>query len=294
MKSIPLEARLIAAAIYFIAAPFIGGLLSGVDRVISARMQGRKGPSIFQGFYDIVKLFSKQRNCVNKIQVMYLGSFLFFIIFTGALFFAGCDLLMIFFSLTTANIFLAVAAASTNSPYATMGAQRELLQMLAYEPMTLLTAVGFYVATGTFKSAEMLTQIDLPAIVSLPGVFVGFLFILVIKLRKHPYDLSTSHHAHQEVVKGISTEFSGPVYALMELSHWYENVFLMGIVSMFFINNNPWSILWSIAASVIVYLVMILVDNTNARMKWDNMLKNTWIATMVLGALNIFILHIFK
>ena len=58
MKSIPLEARLIAAAIYFIAAPFIGGLLSGVDRVISARMQGRKGPSIFQGFYDIVKLLS--------------------------------------------------------------------------------------------------------------------------------------------------------------------------------------------------------------------------------------------
>lgn len=293
MATLPISVRVICAVAYVLFAPVVGGLLAGIDRIISARMQGRKGPKILQAFWDVKKLFNKAKFSVNKIQIVYLGSFMFFVIFTGAMFFAGCDLLMVFFSLTTANIFLVAAAASTNSPYSTMGAQRELMQMLAYEPMTLLTAVGFYIATDTFKGAEIIAGTSVPAVVKLPGVFVGFLFILVIKLRKHPYDLSTSHHAHQEMVKGIATEFSGPVYALMEISHWYENIFLMGIVSLFFVTNNPWSILWSLGASAVVYFIMILVDNTNARMKWNNMFKNTWIATLILGVLNVFALQVF-
>lgn len=133
---------------------------------------------------------------------------------------------------------------------------------------------------------------NLPAIITLPGVFVGFVFILTIKLRKHPFDLATSHHAHQEMVKGITTEFSGEMFGLVEIAHWYENVFLMGVVALFFLNANWWTIFIALVAVSITYFVLILVDNTNARMKWKTMFKNSWITTIIIGALNVFILEV--
>lgn len=278
---------------YIVLAPVVGCIMSGVDRKITARMQGRQGPPILQPLYDVLKLLKKETVVVNHVQVFYLITFLVFVIFTGCLFFGGFDLLMVFFALTTANLFLILAATSSHSPYANMGANREMMQMLAYEPMVLLTAVGFYLATGTFKINEIVTSDALPPIVTLPGVFIGFVFILTIKLRKHPFDLATSHHAHQEMVKGITTEFSGEMFAIVEISHWYENVFLMGVIALFFLNANWWTILIALAAISITYFVLILVDNTNARMKWKHMFRNSWFATIVIGALNVFILEIF-
>lgn len=282
--------HIISAVLYLLLAPFIGGFTAGTDRIITARMQGRRGPSVFQPFYDIRKLFSKETVSVNMVQIWFLITYLFLVIATGVMFFANRDLLMVFFVLTTANIFLVMSASSTNSPYAALGAQRELVQMMAYEPMTLITAIGVFLANGSFY----FTPSELPLIVKLPGVFVGFLFILVIKLRKHPFDLSTSHHAHQEMVKGITTEFSGSVLALEEIASWYETVFLFGMLMMFFITTNPWSILWSFVCAGACYFVLILVDNTNARMKWQKMFKNTWIETTVIGAVNLLVLHFFN
>ena len=159
-----------------------------------------------------------------------------------------------------------------------MGASREMMQMLAYEPMVLLTAVGFYLATGTFKVREIVTSDGTLPIIMLPGIFVGF---------------ATSHPAHQEMVKGITTEFSGEMFAIVEISHWYENVFLMGVIALFFINANWWTIIIALAAISITYFILILVDNTNARLKWQKMFKNSWITTIIIGALNVFILEVF-
>ncbi|MDE5973371.1 MAG: NADH-quinone oxidoreductase subunit H [Eubacterium sp.] len=283
----------ICIAAYIIFAPIVGGLTSGIDRKITARMQGRQGPPVLQPFYDVIKLLKKETVVVNHVQIFYLITFLVFVIFTGCLFFGGFDLLLVFFALTTANLFLILAATSSHSPYANMGANREMMQMLAYEPMVLLTAVGFYLATGTFKVREIIASDSVPAVVLLPGVFIGFVFILTIKLRKHPFDLATSHHAHQEMVKGITTEFSGEMFAIVEISHWYENVFLMGVVGLFFLNSSWWTALLALAAISVTYFVLILVDNTNARMKWKNMFKNSWITTIIIGALNVFILEVF-
>lgn len=283
---------IISIVAYILLAPIIGGITSGIDRKITARMQGRQGPPIMQPFYDVIKLMKKETVFVNHVQVFYLSTFLIFIIFTGCLFFGGFDLLMVFFALTTANLFLILAATSSHSPYAHMGASREMIQMLAYEPMVLLTAVGFYLSTDTFKVREIVTHDGTLPVLMLPGVFVGFVFILTIKLRKHPYDLATSHHAHQEMVKGLTTEFSGEMFAIVEIAHWYENVFLMGVIALFFLNAKPWSIIIALAAVSVTYFVLILVDNTNARLKWQRMFKNSWITTIIIGALNVFILEV--
>src|SRR5512147_2935717 len=137
--------------LYLIAAPILGGLLAGWDRRISARMQSRQGPPILQPFYDVLKLCHKEAIVVRRSQNFYVFFFLLLVIFTGALFFAGSDLLLVVFALTLAAIFLVLGAYKASSPYSFIGAERELIQMMAYEPMVLLTAIGMYMAAGSFQ-----------------------------------------------------------------------------------------------------------------------------------------------
>lgn len=284
------QIRIIMIIAFIVAAPFIGALIDGIDRKISARMQGRKGPSILQPFYDVSKLFQKDFLSVNKYQLLLILTYMCFVILTGSLFFGGYDMLLCFFSLSTADMFLILASTCTHSPFATVGSHREMAQMMAYEPMVLLMAVGFYLATGSFNVADIV-QNDISAIAYTPGFFVGFVFIMTIKLRKSPFDLSTSHHAHQEVVKGVTTELVGVEYAVMTITEWYENIFLLGVIGLFFMNSNPYSIIAALIGIIVVFFFEILIDNTSARVKWQLMLKLAWGITLVCGGLNLLILE---
>lgn len=285
-----LTTSIIGITAYLILAPVAGGLLAGIDRKISARMQGRFGPPILQPFYDFFKLLEKEPITVNKVQDFYVMCFLLFIIITGCFFFAGGDLLLVIFTLTLASVFLVVAAFSSNSPYAQVGAERELLQMMAYEPMALLTAVGFYLVNGSFNVADTVTS-QVMAIQYLPGIFLGFVFILTIKLRKSPFDLSMSHHAHQELVKGLTTEFSGKTMAFIEIAHWYENIFLLGIVYMFIAYSAVWSPVIAVIVCFAIYFLEILIDNNYARMKWQIALNSSWVVALTFGFVNLLILY---
>jgi formate hydrogenlyase subunit 4 len=278
--------NIVWAIVFVLVAPLIGGLISGIDRKITAHMQGRVGPSIFQSFWDVGKLFEKENAVVNETQHFYAICYVIFMAFTGALFFAGGNLLLVIFALTLAQIFLVLGAYSANSPYSYVGAERELLQIMAYEPMVILAAVGLYVATGSFAVSDM-TATTVPVILLIPGIFLGFLYVLTIKLRKSPFDISTSHHAHQEIVKGVTTEFSGPSLAWIEITHWYETVFLMGMVYLFFAFNP----VLGIAAVILVYLFEILIDNTNARVKWQLAVKSSWAIAAVVSIINLAALY---
>ncbi len=284
---------LFKALAYLLLAPFIGGLLSGTDRLFAARMQGRQGPPIVQPFYDVNKLLHKQTTVVNSIQVLFVTGYLIMTIFTGCLFFGGGDMLLVFFALSMSEVLMVMAAFSTNGPYSIMGAQRELLQMMCYEPMTLLVAIGFYYAQKSFMVNDLI-QATSPAIVKLPGFFIGFVFILIIKLRKSPFDLSTSHHMHQEMVKGLTTDLSGSNLAFVEIAEWYDTVLMMGIVGMFFITANPISRLWAILAIVIVFFLITLVDNVFPRVKYITMLKVSWAVILVFAGTNLLILNVLK
>nr|WP_297770545.1 complex I subunit 1 family protein [uncultured Butyrivibrio sp.] len=284
---------ILKALLYIILAPVVGGLLSGMDRVFSARMQGRVGPPLIQPFYDVNKLLHKQTTVVNSIQVLFVTVYLIFTVFTGALFFAGGDMLLVFFALSMSEVMLVLAAFSTNGPYSIMGAQRELLQMMCYEPMTLLVAIGFYYANGSFMVDDLI-HAKVPAIAQIPGFFIGFVFILIIKLRKSPFDLSTSHHMHQEMVKGLTTDLSGRNLALVEIAEWYDVVLMMGIVGMFFITENPISCVWAIIACAVVFFLETLIDNLFPRVKYKTMIIVTWSVILVFAGTNLLILNVLK
>jgi ech hydrogenase subunit B len=270
---------------WVVVAPLLGGLLAGLDRILTARMQSRVGPPILQPFYDVLKLFSKRGVSVNKFQNFYMICFLAFVLITGALFFSGGDLLLTIFALAVAGVFFVLGAYSANSPYSNIGAERELIQMMSYEPMLILAAMGMFMVTKSFLVSDIL-GFEKPLFIFLPGVFLGFLFILTIKLRKSPFDLSTSHHGHQELVKGITTEFSGSTLALIEIAHWYENILLLGFVYLFFAFNP----IIAIVAVAATYVLEVLIDNTYARLTWHFTIKSSWLVAGILGVTNLIVL----
>lgn len=288
--------KIIFVVAYLILAPVIGGLLAGMDRIISARMQSKVGPPLLQPFYDVLKLLEKERITVNNAMDFYVGCFLLFVVVTGCFFFAGMDLLLVIFTLTLASVFLIVAAFSTGSAYPQLGAERELLQMMAYEPMVLITAIGFYIFNGSFNVSSIVkgaVDINGDAHMAFPymiGIFVGFLYILTIKFRKSPFDLSMSHHAHQELVAGLKTEFSGKTLAMVEVAHWYENIFLLGFVFLFFANGTIWGYILGVVVCLVTYFFETFIDNNFARMKWNVAINTAWVVALV-GMVNIIVLY---
>ena len=282
---------IIGIVAFLVLGPFVGGLLAGLDRKLSAKMQRRVGPPVLQPFYDVGKLFQKEKQTPTRFQDFYVLLFVIFVIASGVLFFMGGDLLLVIFTLTIGAAFLIIAAYSSNSPYAEVGAERELLAMLAYEPMVLITVIGFYMYTGSFRVSDILAGDSMPFL-PLLGIFFGWLFILTLKFRKSPFDLSMSHHAHQELVRGVTTEFVGRTMGWVEISHWYENVFLLGFVFLFFANGTAWGWVIGIVVAILTYFFEVFIDNCFARMKWQFAFKSAWVIAVVLGMINLFVLYI--
>ena len=279
----------IGCIVFAVLAPIVGCLLAGLDRKISARMQGRVGPPILQPYYDVRKLLEKDHVAVNSSEGVYVTFALLFAIVAGGIFFTGGNLLLCIFIITLSSFLFIIAAYSSRSPYAEVGAERETMQVMAYEPMVLLMAVAFFLATGSFDVAAVF-DVDVPVITTIWLVFLGFLFILTIKLRKSPFDLSYSHHAHQELVKGITTEMSGPTLAKVEIMHWCESVLFLGWVGMFFVWGNPVSIVLGVVVALAAYFLEIWIDNNFARVKWQALLSSAWIVALVAGGVNIGVL----
>jgi ech hydrogenase subunit B len=278
-----------SAVIAVIVAPLIGGLLRGSDRKLTAHMQGRIGPPIIQPFYDVIKLFGKKPMVAGGAQLAFTYAYLALII-TATVFFAlRQDLLVVLFILFFGSLCLPIGALSVKSPYSQFGGHRELLQFLAYEPILLLAAIPIALKSGGFTIANIF-EYGQPLLPPLWITFIALLIALAIVMRKSPFDISSSEHAHQELVRGVVTEYSGPYLALIELGHWYEMVLLLSILGLFWVTGSLWWL--SIIIALASWFIMLIVDNVNARLTWSWMLKFAWGAGISLVALNILFINL--
>ncbi|MBE3591391.1 MAG: NADH-quinone oxidoreductase subunit H [Thermoanaerobacter sp.] len=264
-----------------ILAPLIGGFLSGIDRKLTAFIQGRYGPPIWQPFYDVIKLLYKQRLLVNDFQVFSAYMYLLSAILSVGLFAIKGDLLMILFIMSLGLVFYIAGALSTKSPYSQVGAQRELMQMLAYEPMLIFFAIAVYNVTGSFNLAQIMTHGKL--LLDLPLMFILLGLVLTIKLKKSPFDLSASEHAHQELVRGILTDYSGPYLALIHIADWYELVLILAMIAILWSQNLVIGALIALAT----FFVDIVIDNITARMTVKWMLAFSWSISILFTIVNI-------
>jgi ech hydrogenase subunit B len=272
-----------------ILTPIVGCLIAGIDRKLTSRLQSRVGPPLLQPLYDFLKLMSKENIVASKNQNTYILVYFMFVITSIIMLFLQMDLLMIIFVYTIANVSLIIGGMSSGSPYAKIGSQREMMSMLSYEPVLIFFIIGMYMLTGSFNISG-LNLASKPLIIYLPLIFISMLFIMSIKFKKSPFDFSTSHHAHQELVKGIFTEFSGPTMALIELTHWFEYVFLLGLMFMFWKQN----VVMGLIISIFTFLFVIVLDNITARLTWQWLFKVTWTIVIGLSIINILVLYFMK
>jgi ech hydrogenase subunit B len=269
-----------------LAAPIAGGFISAADRILTARLQARIGPPLLQPFYDVIKLLGKEKTVVNVWQAFCAYCTVAAAAIAVVLFFLRSDLLLIIFIQAVGAVFLVMGALSSTSPYSQIGAHRELLQILAYEPLLILVAVGIYLETGSFK-LDVIFGSEEPLLLKLPFLFVVLGYALTIKLRKSPFDLSTSHHAHQELVKGLLTDYSGPFLALTEIAHWFDIVLIFGFCALF------WTPGWigMLLLLVVTFFIEIVIDNAAARLNWRWMLGYVWAMGIGLSLVNLIWLY---
>ena len=130
----------------------VGLLLAGIDRKLVARMQNRKGPSLLQPLYDVLKCCGKETIVPRHARRgLFLGApvvgfaalittALFIPVMSYSAFSTGADLVVILYLLTLTSVTMMVGAAASGSPFAGVGLSREMVAMISYElPFVLLS-----------------------------------------------------------------------------------------------------------------------------------------------------------
>ena len=282
-----MEITEILPVLIIMATPFIGGILVGIDRKLTARMQERMGPPLFQPFFDVLKLWGKTPLIASQLQPILAFGYLGFALVSAGLVAFRQDLLLILFVTAIADICLTVAAFNAKSPYSYLGGRREFLSMLSYEPVLLLAYIAIFLVTGSF-TIKGIYSYGKPLLLAIPAALVALQIVLLVEMKKSPFDVSGSGHAHQELVRGVYTEFSGYTMALVEIGHWVKMTTMLMILSLFWAPN----LIIGGAISLAMFFMVIMADNIFPRLDWQSMLKTTWGIGFSLIILNVIILAI--
>ena len=265
-----------------VLTPFAGALLTSIDRKLTARMQGRIGPSWFQPLYDVAKLFSKKPMALHRPQLIYATLHLVFMIVAVVQLALGCDLLMVLFVQAFSIICLVLGGMSVRSPYSWIGSQRKIMQLLGVEPVFLVMILALYLRNGSFLGSALFSKAE-PLLISMPLMFVAFLCAIAIEMEKSPFDLASSHHAHQEVVKGVTLEYSGPFLGIIEIAHFYEIAFFFGLMMAFWHTCLIMAVIVALAGLIF----MTVLDNSFARLTPNWMLRFMWTVPLSLALANL-------
>lgn len=276
----------IALLTLWAAVPLLVGVLLGLDRVLTARLQGRQGPSVLQSLRDLTKLLHKKGSYVNGSQAMFAYGALVLQASAALVLIMGSDVLTAFLLSGVGCFLMVMAALSVRSPYSHLGAQRELVQMMATEPVVMMIVLSLGYASGSFLGSDM----DEMLVLTLPLAATSMVPVLLIRLEKSPYDIAT---AHSEIVSGPYVEFSGRGLGITKLAHWFELAVMFGILLLLFRLPDP-ALDLAVKAMVVLAVVVMtaVIDNTTARLTRWRMLRFS--LTFCLGAvmLNLIVLYL--
>lgn len=200
-------------------------LFTGISRQIRARMHSRRGPGIWQDYRDIHKLFKRRGSCAYifrsdvppdavGINQQHAG--------------AGDGPTTIYYrfpfcgrrrsdhpylSSCPVSFFFALSGLDTGSPFAGVGASRELTLGILVEPMLILSLLVLALIAGSTHiemiSNTLATGWNSPLTTVLALLACGF--ACFIEMGKIPFDVA---EAEQELQEGPLTEYSGAGLAL--------------------------------------------------------------------------------
>jgi len=277
----------------FLFTAILGLTVGWIDRKVSARFQYRVGPPFLQNFNDFFKLLGKETLIVKEgaASIFIAAPFIAFAmlvlvsaIIGTALFFGisfGGDIIVVMYLLMLFSVMVILGGSASGNVYSSLGAGREIKLLLADELVFILVLLIPIIKSGY--------QLDLQKIIayqeangmmvsSVSGI-IGFIFALLCiqaKMTLPPFHIP---EAETEIVEGPFIEYSGP-----PLGFWKLNHFMMFVVFPFMLILLFWGgfnfegigILWSVLKYLLIVVLMIIIKNTNPRIRIDTALNFFW------------------
>ena len=306
--------------------------VKGIDRKISAHMQWRIGPPLRQPFRDVRKLMMKEnvlpKNAVpwiyNTVPVLSLASLLTILLFIPIGSFppvlggAG-DILVVLYLLIIPSIAIILGGYSSGSPFASVGAQREMVLLMSYEfPLALviftlawrLNILHPAYPALSFETFQMFPVWNSVSFVGGIGVGVFLILMLLVttaELAKVPFDIP---EAETEIAEGVFVEYSGRNYAMFYLGDAVKIVVLSAIIIAIFFPYNlspllvPYLQMSQIAwytVDLLFFMLKVIILTVFAvtflrtafsRLKVDQIVRIYWFHMMVAGLVATFLIMI--
>jgi len=278
----------------FLFASVFGLIVGWIERKVSARVQFRVGPPFFQNFYDVFKLWGKEiiliRNTPYFIfviaPIIAFATVVMTSTIVGVAFFyrvgIGGDLIFIVYLMVIYSVALILGASSTGNVYCSIGAGREMKMLIADELAFILVIFVPIIRAGyKIDLTQILAyQSDNGMIVGTASGIIAFIvgiLCLQAKMGMVPFDIA---EAETEIVGGPLMEYSGPLLAFWKLAHYMMYVFLPMLLVILFCGGMSFASFGTIMAGIGKYLLivvlMILIRNTNPRVRIDSAINFFW------------------
>ena len=273
-------------------------LFTGISRQIRAKMHSRQGPGIMQDYRDITKLLKRQsvapRDSGFIFRVMpyvLLGSMLLLamalpVVTTTSLFSGAGDLIIILYIFALFRFFFSLSGLDTGSPFAGIGASRELTLGVLVEPILFLGLLVVALIAGSTNIGSI-SAVMSQGWVSPTATFLAMLacgFATFIEMGKIPVDVA---EAEQELQEGPLTEYSGSGLALVKWGIGLKQVVVAVLFLSIFFPFGSASVLTAgslllalglmLVKLLVIFVLASLVENSLARGRFLLTHHVTWL-----------------
>lgn len=250
-------------------APFFISLI----KKVKAFAQGRKGPYIFQTYYNLWKLLRKEIvYSSNSSWIMRVSPYLNISCMLTAVLFIPLifiveesswfgNVILFLYILALARFFMALSGLDAGSTFGGMGSSREMTLSSLVEPVMImiLGALAFvYQTTNFFDIFRTISQSPLLEFnQSLMLLAIPLFIILIAETARIPVDNPETHLELTMIHEAMILEQSGRNLALMEFSSAIKQILLMGVlINIFF----PWGITSTFSfLTIIISLGLFLI-----------------------------------
>lgn len=278
----------------FLVSSIVGLLISWLDRKVTARVQYRVGPPVLQPFIDIIKLLGKEllvpkgaskatflfSPILGLISVMIVSTLLCLVNIWPEKTFFG-DLIVILYFLVLPSLSVILGGFASRNPLASMGASREMKLVLAYElPFILAILVPVLKSGLSIKIGEIIDyQLLNGAVLASWSGAISFTVILLCtqaKLGLVPFDIA---EAETELSGGAIIEYSGSALAMFKLTKammLFVLPYFMVVMFLGGFNFNGLAFLKGLFGFVGIVVLIVVIRNTNPRLRIDQILKFFW------------------
>jgi NADH-quinone oxidoreductase subunit H len=273
----------------FLFTVVLGLVACWIVRKVSALVQWRVGPPLLQPFYDIMKLMGKETLIPQDAQravfiaaplvglagVLLLSTMLWRITIAQTDFVG--DIIVAIYLMVLPSLALILGSSSSASPHAALGTSREMKLVMGYELPLVLAFIVVIIKTGGQLNLASIAK-HTPAL-SISGMlaFLAALLCVQAKLGFVPFDIAESE---TEVASGIIIEYSGVLLAIWKLMQAMMLVALPLFLVMVFLGGfgtAGWPLAWGIGKYILVLVLLILIKNTNPRLRIDQAMKFFWV-----------------